>query len=161
MIVLVCLSQFHSHFLDHNGHQGLRKTHPEQSTRKSHRPNFGAFESAKAQSLLNRATESVRYVERCRYDGQAKKNRYCSEPDLLGLQTKESFLAWNDDEQTERMGASMSSLPTTAKATVRTKPFSSSSSSPQTSARNPVIVDIIKNAAYLGKDKALFLELTN
>lgn len=57
---------YHDHnftlFLDHNGHQGLRKTHPEQLTRKPHRPNFGAFGSAKAQSLLNRATESVRYI---------------------------------------------------------------------------------------------------
>ena len=48
-------------FLDHNGHQGLRKTHPEQLTRKPYRPNFGAFGSTKAQALLNRATESVRY----------------------------------------------------------------------------------------------------
>lgn len=50
-------------FLDHNGHQRLRKTHPEQFTRKSHRPNLGAFGNVKAQSLLNRATETVRYVK--------------------------------------------------------------------------------------------------
>ena len=69
------------------------------------------------------------------------------------MQTKESFLAWNDDEQNERMGASMSSLPTTAKATARTKPFSSTP--PQAHARNPVIIDIVKNSSYLGKDNDL------
>ena len=53
----------------------------------------------------------------------------------------------------------MSSLPTTAKATTRSKPFSSTP--PQAHARNPVIIDIVKNSAYLGKDNDLISQQKN
>lgn len=60
----------------------------------------------------------------------------------MGLQSKESFLAWYDDEKNERMRVSTSALPTTAKDTeaIYSPPLS----------RNPVIIDVVKDAGYLG-----------
>ena len=69
-----------------------------------------------------------------------------SEPDLIGLQSKESFLAWNDgyENGTKIKSGSTSALP------IIPRVYGDNKDVTTTPSRNPVIMDIAKNSDYLG-----------
>lgn len=81
-----------------------------------------------------------------------------SEPDLIGLQSKESFLAWNDGYENEIKvkSGSTSALPTTPKK-VYGDNKDDTMPQPLPPSRNPVIMDIAKNADYLGMQSQQYI----